>query len=1044
MSKPGLTRILGLLFLVCLSGLWRNQVMGQAAEDTWTAPLNLSQSGTASDPNMIVDSNGHFHVIWQEGADGFAYTTGQGTEWQPAVVVELPFGTRQYYPDLRDEAATPLFAPDLVAGANGTIHALWIDELGNLFHSQVRAEEVANFAAWSPRQSLAQGVVEAELSSKPEGQLHLSYIQSVNTAELPAGLYYRQSTDEGTTWATPLALYQSPYFRLLTPETAHVQIRSVGTNVWVAWDDPARERVFTIRSDDSGQTWEAIDEVDSRHETDAMGAIGPSQIQLAADGESIHLTWQAGHDGLNCVQYHHWSADGGQSWQPPTPLPGMATSCPQAIQFLRSDNGLFLLAATETESFMLVWSEMQWSEPQPQPDLAGFLNQETFRQVNYSCGQDMVAQGSRVFVVSCGGAPGQDIWLTSRPLDQLAAAAAVTPVWSTPVPIYQGEFLDFAPALVADGDGRFHALWNQVAPETTGSLTLPSKIIYYAAWERGRWSLPVVVPTLPEGDAEEVAAAVDGGGRLLAVWSDSRNGAIYFSQAEADRAVMVAEWSQPQPLPIPRPGASAPDIAVDPAGAIYVAYAIPVNEGRGAYLVSSTDGGLNWSEPVMVFDAAAANWEIVDRPQLAPASQGRIHLLWLRRALPVGSNAATLYYARSEDWGSSWSEPTKVEEGSQSESSIVQSQIAAIGEFVLYRAWQAWNGRQVALWHQQSLDGGHTWSQASQLPGSSAAAEPMVLVQDGAGQVHLLQLLSNQDSHGPAVLQIWTWQDDRWMASEGLKLGENMSGYSSVLAAAIGPDGHLATLYSSRGATDQLEQLIFSSRILSLPSVTPTPVPTVTPTPTATVTPTPSPTPLPQPTVVRSSPANTISRSLPPLLGPVGDKGSLVAGLAFAVLPVGFVLLLVWYRTHRGEAIAREIAHKLDKWYISGWRWLSRTAEVRQETESPIVPDWFALLNLAGAVMAAVLWYRFPQLGAWPLLVAVVPWFLPQRTWLVRATPLDPFIGMFVVAAGVGVWATYDWTGGWAQFWLIIAAVLIFYALAHQSSANLWLLAALL
>jgi hypothetical protein len=457
----------------------------------------------------------------------------------------------------------------------------------------------------------------------------------------------------------------------------------------------------------------------------------------------------------------------------------------------------------------------------------------------------MVTQASQVFVVSCGGVPGTDIWLTNRSLDQLAAAVAATPVWSTPVPIYQGEFLDFAPALVADRDGRFHALWNQAAPVTLGSLTLPNKIIYYAAWERGRWSRPVVVPTSPEGDAEEVAATVDSGGRLLTVWSDIRTGAIYFSQAEAARAVMASDWSQPQPLPIPRPGASAPDIVVDPAGVIYVAYAIPVNEGRGTYLVISTDRGENWSEPIMVFDAAAADWEIVDRPQLAPASDGRIHLMWLRQALPVGSNATALYYAHSEDGGYSWSEPTKVEDGSQSETSIVQSQIAAIGEFVVYRAWQAWNGRQVALWHQQSLDGGLTWSQPSHLSGSSAAAEPMVLVQDGAGQVHLLQVLEDQDSHGPAVLQIWTWQDERWLAREGLKLGGNMSGYSSVLAAAIGPDGHLATLYSSRAATDQLEQLIFSSRVLPLPSVTSPPPPTLTPTPAPTVTPVPSPTPLP-------------------------------------------------------------------------------------------------------------------------------------------------------------------------------------------------------
>lgn len=76
--------------------------------DVWSSPLNLSQSGVARSPVAVVEPAGISHLIWQEeSANNFLYIRGQESDWSTPIPVELPFGTRRYYPELRSEEPTP-------------------------------------------------------------------------------------------------------------------------------------------------------------------------------------------------------------------------------------------------------------------------------------------------------------------------------------------------------------------------------------------------------------------------------------------------------------------------------------------------------------------------------------------------------------------------------------------------------------------------------------------------------------------------------------------------------------------------------------------------------------------------------------------------------------------------------------------------------------------------------------------------------------------------------------------------------------------------
>ena len=105
---------------------------------------------------------------------------------------------------------------------------------------------------------------------------------------------------------------------------------------------------------------------------------------------------------------------------------------------------------------------------------------------------------------------------------------------------------------------------------------------------------------------------------------------------------------------------------------------------------------------------------------------------------------------------------------------------------------------------------------------------------------------------------------------------------------------------------------------------------------------------------------------------------------------------------------------------------------------------WFALAELALVFLCGVACFLWPQLGGWPLLLALVPWVLRLlvRQPALQRTPLDIPILLFLATALVGAWAAYNTTAGLIKLWLVLSAVLLYYALARQPRENLWLIAA--
>jgi hypothetical protein len=879
-------RLSALLIISLLLLLWAkpaSRAAGQSGGTEWTTPVNLSQSGAAGDVVAVEDSEGTIHVLWRDEIAGFVYTRSEDEGWASPATVELPFVAELTEQQESAGEAAELFVPQLEADTSGRVHAFWLNEEGTLLHSRVPAGTFSELSTWTEAEPVAEGILAVAIVVDEPGSLHLAYIQSQDTEESPSGIYYRRSDSGGDTWTAVAALIQSAYFRTLPPEQANVQVATTTLNgvgrALVAWDLPAKEKLFVIQSDDNGETWQEPREVDRRKAEDAETAVGPSAIRAAGAGSEVHLIWQAGHDGALCNQYHQWSPDGGDSWEAPQPILTDLLVCPDSSKLLVGQSGQLLLLATlegniQGGVYLAAWNGERWSELREQAPMSSFSNPETLRPVSFDdkCRQDLLV-GEQLMVVGCSSGDIQDVWLMARPVAGLAqwfpepSAWQVTPVLAAAA----GEIL--FPIVIPDVDGWLHVLWSEAH----------SGVINYVRWDGRRWSTSLPVLSSATGVVDRPVATLTADRRLLVMWNEVESGQIYYSQADAERAVFAEHWTMPDRLPLPQDGATSVDMLIDARAVIYVAFAVPINEGRGIYLMRSNDLGETWSEPVAAFDAVANDWAMVDRPQLTVTDNEQLHLLWTRYAPPPKVQPQALVYARSNDGGQSWSEPQTV-----AQAPLLWSRITGVAENRIHRHWQETIGGQTLLWQETSIDNGRGWSYTSQ---AAAAAVPgaVGLAKDAGARLHLIY----DDTPG---LQYRLWNGDRWAQAESLALTRTAVGNISALDVAATAGGDLVVVFTGqeKDGTDGEQPFLlqFAQRPLDAPEAEVEAITAVVATPAVVATAAPAlSAPIPSP-----SPASAVA---PAADDDQEEAASLWSGLtlqaivAAALLPAGLLVILV-------------------------------------------------------------------------------------------------------------------------------------------------------
>ena len=723
----------------------------------WSEPINLSRSGVASQPSLVVDSQGVLHVFWLDRFEGYKYVESpDGVTWSAPVALQFPFSVKQ--------PVQPVFMAD----PKGIVHIFWLSERNELLYSQASDENLDTPAAWLSRSTLDNAVLDFDINMDAQGRLHLGYIKNPvltsssgeTISPIPisdtAGVFHRYSIDGGRNWASRTLLYESAYFRALTLEQARIRIATTDEKVYAVWDDQPQKRIFMATSTDAGLSWNPAKELITPQAS--LSYKTPYHADIEASPERLLVTWQVGEPGVQCTPYSSVSSDHGESWEEPVQILAGYSGCPEKSEFLPMDPAYSVVLFTlQGNLSMSAWNGTQWSNPEPQTGPSAITNPATFDPVTLGCHQAQ-ARADLLFVVGCAQDSGGDIWFISRQLDPLENLFPLPSTWGKDTNITAVNETITSLSSVTDAANKIHAFWIKSSAAQADPVD-PS--IDYSRWDGEEWTKPSSVITDLPGFPLNLTLQMDSHQRLLLSWIDQSTGELLFSWANSEQANLPVEWIPPVVISSSSQLTNSPDMLIDASDRILIAYAITLNEKRGVYILQSSDLGVTWSPPILVFDALAANWDMVDQPKLAVTEDGKLHILFTQYTLLGAQQALGLHYSQSADGGFTWTNPQMV-----NSNPVAWSEIAAFKQ-VLHRFWQENDRSVISTYHQVSSDGGMTWSPAGALRSEiNMVSEPSISL-SGSGRVHLLQVVKDESY----IFQEWDWSGERAQLIESRKLG---------------------------------------------------------------------------------------------------------------------------------------------------------------------------------------------------------------------------------------------------------------------------------
>lgn len=331
-------------------------------------------------------------------------------------------------------------------------------------------------------------------------------------------------------------------------------------------------------------------------------------------------------------------------------------------------------------------------------------------------------------------------------------------------------------------------------------------------------------------------------------WSGGEQGDILYSRAPIEKAGVASEWFPSQVLST-NAYASWPQLGQDASGRLYLAYAIPINEGRGIYLTTSTDRGQSWEIPELIFDAEREGLNSIDHPSLVVTPDGSLYLVWSETAISGNQVPQGIIYMYSTDGGRSWSAPLVLAGPGNDWPRVVLS-----GDKI-HLLYAQGNTNRATIWERiQPLTGG-AWSPAARIPGWNEISLPFGATVDGLGELSNLHLVGVDPEDGSFYYSFW--HEDTWSNVEKLTQSYGRNPGRGLLATTRLQGGRLAVAWLSQaeesdsqttGVDKSRKQLFINTRSINAfeiqesPTEVPTPTPTATPAPTATITiPTPTP-----------------------------------------------------------------------------------------------------------------------------------------------------------------------------------------------------------
>jgi hypothetical protein len=347
----------------------------------WTTPIILSTTpytGTVYSwfPDMAVDDFGSVHIIWcstqplanLQMQEQVAYTHLTDSGWSQSNDIVPP--------------SLDIIRNSIAADHNGRVLLLYggsvHDRVSALYFSSASIADAWSAQAWSPYLQINRGSTYMnDIAVDSQGVIHVIFddrvmLSSQENEVIYSDIYYRQSTDGGITWSTPMNLSNSPETGSARP---YLEVDSQDV-IHVTWDEsgdylPGGETIpqysVYMYSTDGGSSWSTQNII--RYPADT-----PVQLTVGSTGKGgVMLVWRSKQDQKI---FYRWSSDGGVTWSV-TPTIHDIYARPWAAPFdmydmtTDSDGNIHLILVGQLQEgnimpgiYHLVWNGTQWSLPE--------------------------------------------------------------------------------------------------------------------------------------------------------------------------------------------------------------------------------------------------------------------------------------------------------------------------------------------------------------------------------------------------------------------------------------------------------------------------------------------------------------------------------------------------------------------------------------------------------------------------------------------------------------------------------------------------------
>ncbi|MGI0012780.1 MAG: hypothetical protein ACREBU_04950, partial [Nitrososphaera sp.] len=215
---------------------------------TWKPTVNISKTSQAYGPHIAV-SGTNIHIVWesQMGQIFMRSSTDNGATWKPVKPVSGS-GVRAFSPEID------------ASGSN--VYVLYLKLIEDLEH-QVFLDLVFvasrdSGATLKPEVTLAKPVIGGSESIPGldilaiGSKVHVLWWTGNVCPHCGGGLFFHSSSNNGVTWSS---IGENLNNRDRRP---HVDMVSIGSNVYLVWSHQGIGEVYFLRSINSGATWDSV------------------------------------------------------------------------------------------------------------------------------------------------------------------------------------------------------------------------------------------------------------------------------------------------------------------------------------------------------------------------------------------------------------------------------------------------------------------------------------------------------------------------------------------------------------------------------------------------------------------------------------------------------------------------------------------------------------------------------------------------------------------------------------------------------------------